>query len=354
MSWVVIFDITGRERSLKELEEKSNAPDLWEDVEAAQKLMQQLSRAKEGILPYRQIREKLEDAITLIELAQMEPEPEGYEPEAMAEAKALTVLIEELEIQTLLGDTHDGADAILQVNSGAGGTEACDWASMLLRMYLRWAERNKFEVKITDETLGDVAGISSVTVLINGKNAYGLLKSEHGTHRLVRISPYNANGKRQTSFAGVDVMPQIEDANEIVIDTKDIRMDYYLSGGAGGQNVQKNETAVRITHIPTGIVTSCQNERSQLQNREVAMATLRAKLADIARREQEAKLAGIRGDVGLIEWGSQIRSYVLDDRRVKDHRTSVETGDTQGVLDGDINKFQTGYLQWRAEQKREA
>jgi peptide chain release factor 2 len=314
--------------------------------------MQQLSRAKEAVIPYRQICEKLSDAVTLIELAELEEQPEAYESEAATEAKALTKLIEELEIQTLLSDTHDATDAIVQINSGAGGTEACDWASMLLRMYIRWGERNGCEVKITDETPGDVAGISSATVLINGKNAYGLLKSEHGVHRLVRISPYNANGKRQTSFAGVEVMPQIEDTNEIVIDTKDIRLDYYLSGGAGGQNVQKNETAVRITHIPTGIVTSCQNERSQLQNREVAMATLRAKLADIARREQEAKLATIRGDQRLIEWGSQIRSYVLDDRRVKDHRTSVETGDTQGVLDGDINKFQTGYLQWLTEQRR--
>jgi peptide chain release factor 2 len=314
--------------------------------------MQQISRAKEAVVPFRQISEKLSDAVTLIELAELEEQPEAYEPEAAGEAKALTKLIEELEIQTLLSDTHDAADAIVQINSGAGGTEACDWASMLLRMYIRWGERNGCEVKITDETPGDVAGISSATVLINGKNAYGLLKSEHGVHRLVRISPYNANGKRQTSFAGVEVMPQIEDTNEIVIDTKDIRLDYYLSGGAGGQNVQKNETAVRITHIPTGIVTSCQNERSQLQNREVAMATLRAKLADIARREQEAKLATIRGDQRLIEWGSQIRSYVLDDRRVKDHRTSVETGDTQGVLDGDINKFQTGYLQWYAMQRR--
>jgi peptide chain release factor 2 len=337
---------------LLELEEKSNAPNLWDDVESAQKLMQQMTRAKEGVVPYRQISQKLSDAVTLIEIAELEEQPEQYEPEAASEAKALTQMIEELEVQTLLSGTHDAADAIVQINSGAGGTEACDWANMLLRMYIRWGERNKCEVKITDETPGDVAGISSATVLINGKNAYGLLKSEHGVHRLVRISPYNANGKRQTSFAGVEVMPQIEDINEVVIDPKDLRLDYYLSGGAGGQNVQKNETAVRITHIPSGIVTSCQNERSQLQNREVAMATLRAKLADIARREQEAKLATIRGDQRLIEWGSQIRSYVLDDRRVKDHRTSVETGDTQGVLDGDINKFQTGYLQWYAMQKQ--
>jgi peptide chain release factor 2 len=244
----------------------------------------------------------------------------------------------------ILSGPHDAAPALLEINAGAGGTEACDWVSMLLRMYLRWSEQHGMKVDIIDELPGDVAGFKNVTLHIRGENAYGFLKAEHGVHRLVRISPYDANKRRHTSFASVDVVPEIEEAEEVEINPKELRIDTYLSGGAGGQNVQKNETAVRITHLPTGIVVSCQNERSQLKNREFAMKVLRSRLAEIQRKEQEARISELRGDQRAIEWGNHIRSYVLDDRRVKDHRTGCETANVNAVLDGEIDAFIHAYL----------
>lgn len=313
--------------------------------------MQRLSGAKGDVEPYYALRQRFDDSLTLFELAQTEDDPDAYEGEISAELKAIAAGIDAAEVKALLTGPYDSADCILELKPGAGGTDACDWAAMLMRMYLRFAEANGFKAEIHDELPGEVAGLSSATLFISGRNAYGMLRSEHGVHRLVRISPFNAAGKRQTAFAGVEVMPQVEDDTEIVILPDDIRLDTYRASGAGGQHVNKTSSAVRITHLATGIVVQCQNERSQLQNKEVAMQILRGRLAELKAREAEAKLASLRGEQRNIEWGSQIRSYVLQPyTMVKDLRTGVETGDVQKVLDGDIEAFSTGYLRWRAGQ----
>lgn len=245
-----------------------------------------------------------------------------------------------LELETLLSGEHDSANAILEINAGAGGTEACDWADMLVRVYLRWAERRGYKTEVLNSVPGDVAGSKNVTVLVSGRNAYGYLRSERGVHRLVRISPFDANKRRHTSFAAVDVIPQIEDDSQISINPDDIRVDTYRASGAGGQHVNKTDSAVRITHIPTGIVASCQNERSQHANREAAMKVLAARLSEIQRAETEQRLAELRGDIRAIEWGSQMRSYVFQPyTMVKDHRSGHETGDVIRVMDGDIDDF---------------
>jgi len=266
------------------------------------------------------------------------------------ELAAVQADLETFELTTLLTGTYDHSNAILELKPGAGGTDACDFAAMLLRMYLRWCEQNGFKASIVSELPGDVAGISSAAISVEGANAYGFLRGEHGVHRLVRISPFNAGGKRQTSFAAVDVIPQIEGGDEIVIHPDDIQIDVFRASGAGGQHVNKTSSAVRITHRPTGIVTSCQNERSQLQNKEFAMRMLQGKLAEIRAREEEAKLAQIRGVQRSIEWGSQIRSYVFQPYTlVKDHRTKVETSDVNKMMEGGgLLPFLTGFLRWRA------
>jgi peptide chain release factor 2 len=259
-----------------------------------------------------------------------------------------------MEIRTLLSGPHDRASCYVELKPGAGGTEACDWAEMLLRMYLRWADQKGYKADVVSQLPGDVAGISSATVFLQGANAYGLLKSEHGVHRLVRISPFNANGKRQTSFAAVEVMPEVEGPGEIYIDPKDIEIDTFRASGAGGQHVNKTSSAVRVRHLPSGIVVECQNERSQFQNKEVALKVLQARLAERQAREEEEKLAKIRGEQRSIEWGSQIRSYVFQPYTlVKDHRTGAETGDVNRVMDGDIEPFITGFLRWRSGDKVE-
>jgi peptide chain release factor 2 len=291
------------------------------------------------------VRRRLEDVRVLAELAQEEADPETYEAELQGELATVREKLSELEIADLLSGEHDAANAIMEINAGAGGTEACDWVSMLLRMYLRWAERHRYKVDILDETPGEVAGMKSVTLHAQGLNAYGYLKAERGVHRLVRISPFDAAKRRHTSFASVDIVPEVEEDVEVEINPKDLRIDTYLSSGAGGQNVQKNETAVRITHLPSGIVVSCQNERSQLKNREFAMKMLRAKLAEIQRREQEAKMAELRGEQRAIEWGNQIRSYVFQPYTlVKDHRTNAETGNIIAVMEGEIDPLIQAYL----------
>lgn len=355
MNWGVIFDLARRERELEALEAAAAEPGLWDDAERAQRTMQQVARARDAVQPYYEIKQKIEDAGTLLELAEAESDGEAFEAEIRSELATVRERLDALEVRALLTGPYDHADAILELKPGAGGTDATDWAAMLLRMYLRWADERGFKAEIKDEQPGDVAGISSATVTIAGTNAYGLLRSEHGVHRLVRISPFNAGGKRQTSFAAVEVVPQVDLTEAVRIDPDEIRVDTYRSSGAGGQHVNKTSSAIRITHLPTGIVVTCQNERSQLQNKESAMQMLASKLADKAAREAEEKMAKLRGEQRSIEWGSQIRSYVFQPyTMVKDHRTGTETSDVQRVMDGDIEPFINGYLRWRAGEGKGA
>ena len=287
-----------------------------------------------------------EDIGLLIEMA-YEEDDASMIPEIEQELKTFEDVFEEMRIQTLLSGDYDKDNAIVTLHAGAGGTESCDWASMLYRMYNRWAERKGFSVEVLDYLDGDVAGIKGVTFQVNGENAYGYLKSEKGVHRLVRISPFNAQGKRQTSFVSLDVMPDIEEDLDVEIDEKDLRIDTYRSSGAGGQHINKTSSAIRITHIPTGTVVQCQNERSQFQNKDKAMQMLKAKLYLLKQEANVEKLSDIRGEVKDIAWGNQIRSYVLQPyTMVKDHRTDVETGNVDAVLDGTLDLFINGYLKW--------
>jgi peptide chain release factor 2 len=307
--------------------------------------MQELARLEMAVNPWHDIRRRLDDSSVMLELAAEEEDPESYVEEVRAELDRVREDWQQLEMADILSGQYDASNALMEINAGAGGTEACDWVTMLLRMYLRWAERHGIRAEILDERPGEVAGLKSVTIHFEGPFAYGYLKGEHGVHRLIRISPFDANKRRQTTFVGVDVVPEIEEAEDVVIDPKELKIDTYLSGGAGGQNVQKNETAVRITHLPTGIVVACQNERSQLKNREFAMKVLRSRLAEIQRKEAEAKMTEIRGDVRSIEWGNQIRTYTFQPyTQVKDHRTNAETGNIIAVMDGELDPLIHAYL----------
>ncbi len=347
---MVIFDIPKREKELDALESASADPALWNNPEKAQKTLREAARVREQVEPFHALMRRVDDAAMLLELAESESDASVYEAEISADLRKMIGEIERLETKALLTGQYDGADAILEIDPGAGGTDSCDLAASVLRMYLRWAEKNGFKAEIDEEQPGDVAGISAARLFITGTNAYGLLRSESGTHRFVRISPFNANGKRQTSFVGVRVMPLVDLTEAVNIEDKDIRVDVYRSSGAGGQHVNKTSSAVRITHLPTGIVVTCQNERSQHQNKEVAMKVLVSKLAERADREAEEKLAKIRGDTRPIEWGSQIRSYVFQPyTMVKDHRSGTGVTDIQKVLDGDIEPLATGYLKWRRD-----
>jgi peptide chain release factor 2 len=294
----------------------------------------------------------LDDAGVLLELANEDDDPGVHETEIATEVRAITQQLDRLESDTLLSGPHDASNAFVEINAGAGGDESNDWASMLMRLYLRWAERRGFGADLLDEVPGDVAGIKSATLQITGRNAYGYLRGEAGVHRLVRLSPFNANNKRQTSFAGLDVVPEVDNVDDVDIDEKDLRIDYYRSSGAGGQHVNKTSSAVRITHIPTNIVVAVQNERSQHQNREVAMKILTARLLEIARQENKASIDDLRGERRGIEFGSQIRNYVFQPYTlVKDLRTQHETGDIIRVMDGEIDDFIDAYLRWDRGQR---
>ena len=350
MSWVVIFDIPKRQQELESLESASADPTLWDDAGKAQKTLREAARVRDQVEPFHRLTQRVADAAMMVELAEGETDADSYVAEIAADLRKMVGEIESLEVKALLTGQYDGADAILEIDPGAGGTDSCDLAADMLRMYLRWAEKNGFKAEIDEEQPGDVAGISAARLFISGTNAYGLLRSESGTHRFVRISPFNANGKRQTSFVGVRVMPLIDLTEAVNIEDKDIRVDVYRSSGAGGQHVNKTSSAIRITHLPTGIVVTCQNERSQHQNKEVAMKVLVSKLAECADREAEEKLAKIRGDLRPIEWGSQIRSYVFQPYTlVKDHRSGFGVTDIQKVISGDIEPLATAYLKWRRD-----
>ena len=322
---------------------------FWDDSDRTQVVMKELKNLKATIDEYQHLKELYEDVQTLIQMG-YEENDDSLIPEI---EEALNVFIEDLEtlkLRTLLSGQYDKYNAIVTLHAGAGGTESCDWASMLCRMYQRYADKKGFTTDMIDFLDGEEAGLKSVTLQINGENAYGYLKSEKGVHRLVRISPFNAAGKRQTSFVSCDVMPDIEDDIDVEIDEEDLRVDTYRSSGAGGQHVNKTSSAIRITHIPTNIVVQCQNERSQLQNKDKAMKMLKAKLYLLRQQENMDKLSGIRGETKEIGWGSQIRSYVMQPYTlVKDHRTNEEVGNSASVLDGNLDPFINAYLKWNAQ-----
>ena len=322
------------------------APDFWDDPEKSNQKMREAKGLKDVVDTMNKLSGQYDDILTLIEMGYEDNDP-AIIPDIEEELNQFKETFENIRISTLLSGEYDRNNAILKLNAGAGGTESCDWCSMLYRMYTRWAERKGFTLDVIDYLDGDEAGIKSVTFQINGENAYGYLKSEKGVHRLVRISPFNAQGKRQTSFVSLDVMPDIEEDVDVEIRDEDIRVDTYRSSGAGGQHINKTSSAIRITHFPTGIVVTCQNERSQHMNKDKAMQMLKAKLYMLKQEENAEKLSDIRGDVKEIGWGNQIRSYVLQPyTMVKDHRTEEESGNVNAVMDGAIDPFINAYLRW--------
>lgn len=335
------------------LEKESAAPDFWDDMENSQKVMQKIGSLKAKVTGYESLKSDYEDALVMIELADEEGDLSLLD-DCTASVKDIETRVEDMTLSTLLSGEFDGKNALLTFHAGAGGTEAQDWAEMLFRMYNRWGERHGYKVSTLDYLDGDVAGIKSATILVEGENAYGYLKGEMGIHRLVRVSPFDSSGRRHTSFASVEVMPEIDDDVNVEIREEDIKMDVYRASGAGGQKVNKTSSAVRLTHIPTGIVVSCQIERSQHQNREVAMRMLKSKLVEIKERENLERIEDIKGDQKEIAWGSQIRSYVfMPYTLAKDHRTGFEMGNIIAVMDGDIDGFINAYLKQKSAQEAE-
>ena len=338
------LDVPAKKKRMEELDMDMASPDFWNNPDRANKLSKEAKNLKDTVEECEAMEQSYEDIEVLIAMGNEENDASMIE-EVRSELDSLKERLETMRLKTLLTGPYDSNNAILSLNAGAGGTESCDWCGMLYRMYMRWAERKGFTFEELTMVEGDEAGVKSADFQISGENAYGYLKSEQGVHRLVRISPFNAQGKRQTSFVSLDVLPELKDDSEIEIKNDDIRIDTYRSSGAGGQHINKTSSAIRITHFPTGIVVTCQNERSQFQNKDKAMEILRGKLLQRKQMEDEAKLKGIQGDLKAIGWGSQIRSYVLQPyQMVKDHRTGEETGNPDAVLDGDIDRFINAYL----------
>ena len=340
------LDLENKERRITELDKSMEEPGFWDDPERSTKTVREAKNLKDTVDGYKHLEQQYEDIQVMIEMGYEENDP-AMIPEIQEMLDEFVRELEALRTKTLLSGEYDGCNAILKLNAGAGGTEAMDWCSMLYRMYQRWADKKGFTTEVLDFLDGDEAGLKSITLQINGENAYGYLKSEKGVHRLVRISPFNAAGKRQTSFVSCDVMPDIEEDLDVEINPDDLRIDTYRSSGAGGQHINKTSSAIRITHLPTGIVVQCQNERSQFQNKDKAMQMLKAKLYLLKQQENAEKLSDIRGDVKDINFGNQIRSYVMQPYTlVKDHRTNAENGNVNAVMDGDIDLFISAYLKW--------
>ncbi len=338
------LDIAGTLKKIEELEQQAAAQDFWDDMENSQKVLQKTKQLKDKVAAYDSLKTSWEDAIVLIDLANEENDESmmGEITKAVSEVKEA---VEKMTLETLLSGNYDRCDAIMTFHAGAGGTEAQDWAEMLLRMYQMYAQKNGYTTETIDLLPGDDAGIKSATISISGINAYGYLKAEKGVHRLVRISPFDASGRRHTSFASIEVMPEIDDEIEINIKAEDLKIDTYRASGAGGQHINKTDSAVRITHIPTGLVVACQTQRSQHQNKDYAMKMLKSKLAEIAEQQQKEKIEDIKGVQKEIAWGSQIRSYVFHPYNlVKDHRTGFEMGNIGAVMDGDLGGFINAYL----------
>lgn len=346
---MIHFDVENKEKELKELESKTTENDFWNDTDNSSKVLKQINSLKSKVEGFKKLNNELNNLLEMSELLQVE-EDEELAKELLKSTYTLEKDIEKLEITTLLSGKYDNNNAILTIHPGAGGTEAQDWAEMLYRMYTRWANANGYEVKELDYLEGDEAGLKSVTFSVNGDYAYGYLKGEMGVHRLVRISPFDAGGRRHTSFASVEVLPEITDDIELDINPDDIKMDVYRASGAGGQHINKTSSAVRLTHIPTGIIVACQTERSQFQNRDTAMKMLKSKLLNLKEKEQKDTIDELKGIQMDIAWGSQIRSYVFCPYTlVKDHRTNYEVGNVQAVMDGDLNGFIDSYLKSTAK-----
>ncbi len=342
------LNLDAKIRRIDELDKTMEEPSFWEDAELSTKYVKEAKNLKDTVAEFNKLQNQYEEIGLMIEMGYEENDP-AVIPEINGMMNEFTAEFDALRLRTLLTGEYDSNNAIMRLNAGAGGTESCDWCSMLYRMYCRWAESRGFSVEVLDFLDGEEAGIKSVTLQINGENVFGYLKSERGVHRLVRISPFNANGKRQTSFVSCDVMPDIEEDLDVEINPDDLRIDTYRSSGAGGQHINKTSSAVRITHIPTGIVVQCQNERSQFQNKDRAMQMLKAKLYMLKQQENAEKISDIRGDIKEIAWGSQIRSYVLQPYTlIKDHRTGYESGNVNSVLDGALDGFISAYLKWES------
>ncbi len=346
-----LFDIENSEKELKELETQTLEEDFWKDSKKSSKVLAKIKKLKSKCSDFKEVKSEIENLEEMTELVKLEPD-EDLAKEIIKNTKKIEKKAEKLELTSLLSGKYDGNNAIVTIHPGAGGTESQDWAQMLYRMYTRWANKNNYEVKELDYLDGEEAGLKSVTFEVIGENAYGYLKSEKGIHRLVRISPFDSGGRRHTSFASVEVLPEITDDIEIEINPDDLRVDTYRASGAGGQHINKTSSAVRITHIPTNIVVSCQSERSQLQNRETAMRMLKSRLLDLKEKEHKEKIEDLQGEQKDIAWGSQIRSYVFCPyTMVKDHRTNYEVGNVEAVMDGEIDDFIEAYLKYNIKNK---